>query len=200
MKQRELITCVCLATMQTLPQLEAHAGAALNVGVSPLELREAMYQCAPFVGFPRVLNAVERINRVLTSRGIALPLDKQGQVDEEERHAEGAKIQMPLYGDEIRQDMRSLPAGMGDAVSDFLTEVCFGDFYTRGALDVPTRELLSLCVLATLGATPQLEAHVAGCIKAGLTKDTLYAAMIQCLPYIGFPGALNAIRAIRDNH
>ena len=39
MKQRELITCVCLATMQTLPQLEAHANAALNVGATPVELR-----------------------------------------------------------------------------------------------------------------------------------------------------------------
>lgn len=38
-----MITCVTLAMMQTLPQLKAHAGAALNVGVTPVELREAMY-------------------------------------------------------------------------------------------------------------------------------------------------------------
>ena len=37
-KTREMITCVTLATMQTLPQLKAHAGAALNVGVTPVEL------------------------------------------------------------------------------------------------------------------------------------------------------------------
>jgi len=42
LKQREMITCITLATMQTLPQLKAHAGAALNVGVSPEELREVM--------------------------------------------------------------------------------------------------------------------------------------------------------------
>lgn len=36
LKQRELITCVTLATLQTLPQLKSHAGAALNVGVTPL--------------------------------------------------------------------------------------------------------------------------------------------------------------------
>ena len=35
LKQREMITCITLATMQTLPQLKAHAGAALNVGVTP---------------------------------------------------------------------------------------------------------------------------------------------------------------------
>ena len=46
-KQRELITCTVLSVMQTLPQLKSHAAAALNVGVTPVELREAIYQCAP---------------------------------------------------------------------------------------------------------------------------------------------------------
>lgn len=51
---RELITCTVLSVMQTLPQLKAHAAAALQVGVKPIELREAVYQCAPFIGFPRM--------------------------------------------------------------------------------------------------------------------------------------------------
>lgn len=61
MKTRELITCVTLATMQQLPQLTAHAGAALNVGVTPIELREAIYQCASNIGFPKTLNALGAI-------------------------------------------------------------------------------------------------------------------------------------------
>lgn len=73
--QREMITCVTLATMQTLPQLKAHAGAALNVGVTPVELREAMYLTAPFIGFPRMLNAVGTVNEVFRERGISLPLE-----------------------------------------------------------------------------------------------------------------------------
>lgn len=198
MKQRELITCVCLASLQALPQLEAHAGAALNVGASPVELREAIYQCAPFIGFPRVLNAIGSVNKTFNSRGITLPLDTQATVTEDNRHAEGEKIQAPLYGDEIKQALQPLPLGMGEAVADFLTEVCFGDFYTRSGLDLQTRELLSLCVLTAIGADRQIEAHVKGCLKAGLSKETLYAAMIQCLPYVGFPSALNAIYVIRD--
>ena len=74
LKQREMITCITLATMQTLPQLKAHAGAALNVGVTPEELREVMYLTAPFIGFPRMLNAVATVNEVFTERGISLPL------------------------------------------------------------------------------------------------------------------------------
>ena len=53
MKTREMITCVSLAAMQQLPQLKSHAGAALNIGVTPIELREAIYQCAPHYRFPQ---------------------------------------------------------------------------------------------------------------------------------------------------
>ena len=85
-KTRELITCTVLATMQTLPQLNAHAKAALNVGVTPIELREAIYLCAPFIGFPKTLNALNTINEVFKQQGIALPLERQATVTEEDRH------------------------------------------------------------------------------------------------------------------
>lgn len=198
MKSREMITCVCLATMQTLPQLKGHAEAALNVGVTPLELREAIYQCAPYIGYPRTLNAVGVINEIFKERGISLPLEIQSTVTESTRHVEGAKIQISLYGDKIKKDMKSLPGGMDKVIPDFLTEACFGDYYTRKTLDVKTRELLSLCVLVTLGTEKQLASHISGNIKAGNPKERLYAAMIQCLPYIGFPNALSAITIIKD--
>ena len=83
------------------------------------------------------------------------------------------------------------------APSRALIEVCFGDFYTRSGLDLALPELLVLCVLAALGgADAQVRAHAAGNLRAGNTVDVQIAAMIHCLPYIGFPRALNAIRAI----
>lgn len=196
-KTREMITCVTLTAMQTLPQLKTHSMAALNVGVTPIELREVVYQCAPFIGFPRTLNAIETLNEVFNERGIALPLETQGTVSEYNRYEKGSSIQTPLYGTEIRDALNSLPQGMGEDVSRFLTEVCFGDFYTRNTLDIKTRELLSICILATLGAGNQIYSHTIGNLRAGNNKETLYAAMIQCLPYIGFPNALNAINIIK---
>ena len=96
-KTRELITCTVLATMQTLPQLNAHAKAALNVGVTPIELREAIYLCAPFIGFPKTLNALNTINEVFKQQGIASPLERQATVTEEDRHEKGQAIQSRLY-------------------------------------------------------------------------------------------------------
>ena len=196
-RTRELITIVVLVTNQTLPQLHAHTAAALNVGVSPVEIREAVYQCAPFLGFPKTLNGVAVIDEVFTARGIELPLHDQGTVTEEERFERGRAIQQPLYGDEIRENLAALPAELRGVVPRLLTEFCFGDFYTRSGLDLATRELLVLCLLAALGgADTQLLPHAVGNLKAGNTVEIQIAAMIHCLPYVGFPRALNAIRVI----
>ncbi len=197
-KTRELITCTTLAVMQTLPQLKAHAGAALNVGVTPVELREAIYQCAPFIGFPKTLNAVAVINEVFGERGIALPLEAQGTVTEDDRAEKGAAIQRSLYGDTIESRMIGVPDGIEADASRFMTEYCFGDIYTRGGLDIKTRELLICCILTTLEAEDMLRVHVAGGMKLGNDRATLSAAVVQCLPYIGFPSAMKALDVIKS--
>lgn len=83
-------------------------------------------------------------------RGIALPLPKQGTVDEPDRYERGHRIQHPIYGDETQNGLAS-PEGLGDHIVRYLTEFCFSDFYTRNGLDIV--ELLVLCVLAALGDT-----------------------------------------------
>ncbi|WKZ64206.1 MAG: carboxymuconolactone decarboxylase family protein [Saprospiraceae bacterium] len=198
-QKRELITLVTLTTLQTLPQLKAHTVAALNVGVNPSEIREAVYQCAPYIGYPKTLNALGIINEVFKERGIQLPLENQGTVTEENRSEKGKAIQDALYGDEIKKMMSTLPGNFNEIVPRLLTEHNFGDYYTRGVLDVKTRELLMYCVVATLGAEFQLNAHAKGALKAGNTKEELVAAMVQCIGYIGFPYAINAINSIQNN-
>ncbi len=200
LKQREMITCITLATMQTLPQLKAHAGAALNVGVTPEELREVMYLTAPFIGFPKMLNAVGTVNEVFKERGIALPLEKQGTVTEATRHEAGKAIQDKLYPGGIASVMEGMPGDMGKDVEQFLTDYFFGEIYSRGALDLQMRELLGYCVLTTLEAESQLQSHYHGNIHAGNTPETLTAAVIQCLPYIGFPAAIKALRIIKQEY
>lgn len=198
MKTREMITVTSLAVQQTLPQLKAHINAALNVGVTPIELREAIYQCAPFIGFPKTLNALSILNEVFKERGIETPLKIAATVKEEERYEKGLAIQNPLYGDEIKLAMSDLPQDMGADVARFLTEVCFGDFYTREGLDVQTRELLFIAALVTTGNTTTLKSHIKGNLKAGHSKETITAAIIQCLPYVGFPNTLASLKVLKE--
>ena len=66
LRDRELITLASLLTAGGCePQLEVHIRAALHVGVPPETVLETFLQCAPYTGFPRVLNAVFAAGRVL---------------------------------------------------------------------------------------------------------------------------------------
>jgi alkylhydroperoxidase/carboxymuconolactone decarboxylase family protein YurZ len=107
---RELITVTVLACLQALPQLKSHTAAALHVGVQPIQIREAVYQLAPFVGFPRTLNAVATINEVFRDQGIELPLPAQGTVSDADRYSKGLAEQAPLYGNEIKDNLASARA------------------------------------------------------------------------------------------
>ena len=198
-RTRELVTVTVLTAIQALPQLKAHLNACLNVGCTPVELREAIYQCAPFIGFPRTLNAIGVLNEVLTGRGVSLPLPRQGTVEDEERYKKGLAIQAPVYGDEIRDRYAWLPKPFDEAVPRFLTEHCFGDFHTRTGLDQRTRELLTVVLLAALGgAEVQVKSHVAGALKTGSTREEVVCALVHASAYMGIPRLFNALNACRE--
>jgi len=69
LKQRQLVTISSLTTQGGCePQLIVHINTALNVGLSPQEIIEAIMHCSPYTGFPRVLNAMFTSKRVLEER------------------------------------------------------------------------------------------------------------------------------------
>ena len=197
-KMRELITLVVLSVNQTLPQLKAHVAAALNIGLTPIEIKEAVYQCAPYIGFPKTLNALSEVNEVFTAKGIALPIESQQTTDEENRLEKGVAVQTAIFGDIITKMRTNAPANQAH-IQDYLSAFCFGDFYTRNGLSLKTRELLTLCIVSALGGCEsQVKAHVQGNKNVGKDKETMIAAITHCLPYIGFPRTLNALVCINE--
>ena len=194
--QRELITLVVMTTNQTLPQLRAHVGAALNVGLTPVEIKEAIYQCAPFIGFPKALNALAQANDVFKERNISLPVESQKQTGEGDRFEKGLQVQTAIFGDVIRLMRERAPENQKH-IQDYLSAFCFGDIYTRSGLDLQTRELLTLCMLSALGdCESQVKAHVQGNLSVGNSTELMVEAITQCLPYIGFPRTLNALNMV----
>ena len=130
-KERELITVICLTVIQCLPQLKAHINAALNVGNTPLEIREAIYTCFSFIGFPRTLNALEVFNNIMKEKNIKLPLENGKTIKDEERFEKGLEIQQPIFGDALNKMLAGVPGKIGDKTAQFTTETYFGDTYTR---------------------------------------------------------------------
>lgn len=194
---REIITLAVMTTNQTLPQLRAHVGAALNVGLTAVEIKEAIYQCAPYIGFPKTLNALAQANDVFKERNISL-LENQRETNEDDRLEKGLQVQTAIFGDVIRQMRESAPENQKH-IQDYLSAFCFGDIYTRSGLDLQTRELLTLCILSALGGCEsQVKSHVQGNLNVGNSKELMIEAITQCLPYIGFPRTLNALNCVNE--
>ncbi|SFC67801.1 4-carboxymuconolactone decarboxylase [Bacillus sp. OV322] len=197
-KQRVLITLAVLAANQTLAQLTTHVIAALNIGCTPVEIKEAVYQCAPYIGFPKTFYAIQEVNEIFKSNNISLPVENPKQVNEENRLNKGLSVQIEIFGDVIEKMRENAPANQKH-IQDYLSAFCFGDFYTRDGLDLKSRELLTLCILSSLGgAESQVMSHVQGNLNVGNDKETLISAITHCLPYIGFPRTLNALNCVNE--
>ena len=197
-KEREMITVVCLASIQCLPQLKAHLNAALNVGNTPLELREALYTCFNFLGFPRTLNALDTFNTVMKDRNINLPLESGKTIKDEERLNKGLEIQKPLFGDALNKMLANVPGGIGDKMAQLTTETYFGDTYTRKFLDQKTREMVNVITLVALGNYQILKPHLATAIKLGNSKEKMAAVLLQCAPYVGAANAISAMLVLSE--
>ncbi len=70
LQERELVTIASLLTAGGEPQLRVHLNGALNVGIPPQKIVEALIHCVPYVGFPRVLNAVFTAGDIFASRDL----------------------------------------------------------------------------------------------------------------------------------
>lgn len=69
LKQKELVAIASLATMGGCdPQLETHVHGAFNAGLSEVEVVEAVMTLIPYIGFPRALNAMAIVKRVVEKR------------------------------------------------------------------------------------------------------------------------------------
>ncbi len=161
---------------------------ALDAGVTPVIAKEIVYQAVDYLGIGRVLPFLDITNEVLSSRGVALPLEGQCTTTMENRLEKGAQAQADIFGAHM------LEAWKTGHINRWLAANCFGDYYTRTGLTLAQREMITFCFLAAQGGCePQLTSHAKGNMNLGNDKDFLIRVVSQCLPYIGYPRSLNAI-------
>jgi 4-carboxymuconolactone decarboxylase len=195
---RLMLQLAALIATHAVAEYRVLLGGALQVGVAPVQAKEVLYQAVPYTGMGRVFDFLHVTNEVLTSRGISLPLEEQSTTTRETREALGLAVQKRLFGDQIEQMYAQSPPDQLH-IQRNLSANCFGDYLTRSGLDLKTRELLTVAMLASLGGCDaQLAGHVKGNLKAGNDRGTLIAAITQILPFIGYPRALNALRVINE--
>ncbi|QWV97956.1 carboxymuconolactone decarboxylase family protein [Geomonas nitrogeniifigens] len=197
-RRRLMIILASMIASQALGEYRVMVGGALNIGVTPVEVKEIVYQAVPYVGIAKVFDFLLTTNEILQSRGIPLPLEGQSTTSPETRFDRGLALQKEIFGEAIETMYLQAPEGQRH-IQEFLSANCFGDYVARGGLDINTRELLTFSMLLSLGGCePQLKGHIQGNMNIGNGKELLLEVITQLIPYVGYPRALNALRCLNE--
>lgn len=197
-KTRFLAILATLLGCQGIDEFRVMLPAALNFGVTPVEAKEVVYQAAAYLGIGRVLPFLNASNEILRARGVKLPLEGQARTTTENRLQAGEQAQIDIFGEGMR-GFAETGMDTNGQVNKWLVDNCFGDYYTRGGLDYKQREMITFCFLAAQGGCePQLTSHAAANMRVGNGREFLIQIVSQCLPYIGYPRSLNALRCVND--
>jgi len=197
-KNRVIMIMASTIGSQALTEFKMMTNAALNLGVTPIEIKEIVYQAVPYVGIAKVLDFIYATNEILTERGIKLPLEGQSTTDSDTRLEKGLAKQKEIFGDVIDAMYKNSPKDLMH-IQHYLSANCFGDYVTRNGLDLKTREMVTLSFLIALGGTEsQIKGHIRGNTNVGNDRQSLINLMTQLLPYVGYPRILNAISCLNE--
>lgn len=195
-KTRFMAILATLLGCQGVDEFRAMMPAALNFGVTPVEVKEIVYQAVAYLGIGRVFPFLKITNEVLKEREIPLPLPAQATTTTEKRREAGTQVQVDIFGEHMRDFWKS-GAEESRHINYWLADNCFGDYYTRRGLDYQQREMITFCFLAAQGGCePQLTSHAAANMRIGNDKAFLIKIISQCLPFIGYPRSLNALSCV----
>lgn len=197
-KTRFIAILATLIGCQGVDEFKAMVPAALNFGVTPVEIKEIVYQAVAYLGIGRVFPYLKGANAIFEERGIKLPLKSGATTTMETRLDAGIQAQVDIFGEQMRDFYKS---GKEDEkhINHWLADNCFGDYYTRKGLDYKQREMITFCFLSAQGGCePQLISHAAANMKIGNDRKFLIDIISACLPYIGYPRSLNALRCVNE--
>jgi len=198
-RTRLMVQLASMIASQALREYRVMIRPALSVGITPVEIKEIVYQAVPYVGMAKVFDFLLATNEVLKENGVESPLPGQSTTTPEDRAEKGLAIQKEIIGDSAVDKLCASAPDDQKHIQRFLSTNCFGDYLTRSGIDIPTRELLTFSMLVSLGGCdPQVRGHVAANLHVGNSRAKLIDVLTQLLPFIGYPRTLNGLRAVDE--
>ena len=184
-RQRGLAACACLMAQGDLERLEPAVRQALDNGVTINELKEAFSQLYAYTGFPRSLNALGVLNKVLQDKPNAAwqegkPWARPALWDDADKALkQGTEVQTKLSGRPF--DYTFCPQD-----DYYLKAHLFGDIFAGDQLTAAEREIVTVAALSGLeGVAPQLAAHKQGAVNMGNSQRTV-DELCQWLDHEGY--------------
>jgi 4-carboxymuconolactone decarboxylase len=108
-----------------------------------------------------------------------------------ERHEKGMRVRREVLGDEHVERAISATTPLDADFQRWITESVWGDLWANPALDRKTRSLVTIAILAALGAE-ELVLHLRASLRTGVTDDELSQVLQHVAVYAGVPAANSA--------
>jgi 3-oxoadipate enol-lactonase/4-carboxymuconolactone decarboxylase len=116
-------------------------------------------------------------------------------MDDAERHAAGMAARRAVLGDEHVDRAVARTTDFTAPFQDYITRCAWGDIWQREGLDRRSRSMITLTALTALGRENEIEMHVRGALRNGLTPEEIGEILLHTAIYAGVPAA-NAAFAI----
>ena len=169
-RQKGLAACACLMAQGDLERLEPAVKTALDNGVTINELKEAFSQLYAYTGFPRSLNALGVLGKVLENKK---PEWQEGKPWKRPEEWDDARKAYEL-GVKNQTELSDRPFDYEFCPQDdyYLKSHLFGDIFAGDQLSHADREIVTVAALSGLeGVTPQLAAHKRGAVNMGNSQE-----------------------------
>jgi 4-carboxymuconolactone decarboxylase len=113
------------------------------------------------------------------------------------RYEEGMAVRRDVLGDEHVDRSLQTADDFNRPFQELITEYAWGAVWARPGLERKTRSLLNLAMLTALNRPHELELHVRGALRNGVTREEIREVFIQAAIYAGVPAANESFRIAR---
>jgi alkylhydroperoxidase/carboxymuconolactone decarboxylase family protein YurZ len=110
----------------------------------------------------------------------------------------GIEIVRKMLGTERAEAVVAQFRALSPAFEKEAVSVVFGRTWSRGVIDLKTRSLCSICILASLGRLNALRINFTLARENGARLEEIVEALLQVAVYAGYPAALDALVLLDD--
>lgn len=175
-RQQAIIPIAAFGAAGDMPRLGSALDQGLDAGLTVNDAKEVLVQLYAYAGFPRSLNALGELMKVVEARKQRGVKDAQGQAPSraipkgDALLAAGTANQTRLVGSPVKGALFEF----APAADEYLKNHLFGDIFERDNLDWQSRELATVGMLSALqGADAQLQSHMGISMNVGITASQL---------------------------
>lgn len=189
-RDRGLVTIAVLVSGGSTQDLGHYVDRALDDGLTPEEVSEAITHLAFYSGWPQAMQAVPVVAEVYEERGISAD-----QLPE----ADPALLEQDAAGEAARErDVQEQHGTVSQGVVDSTDEVVFDDLWLRPGLEPRDRSLVTVVALITTGQSEQVTYHLGRAMDNGLTDAEVDAVLDHIVFFTGWPRVFSALPIVRD--